>query len=245
MSPLQPPQSRTAGVVQLGSPCSACDIREISVCSALSTAELERLRQIISTLRAEPGQTVISEGEPAEDLFNVVAGTAKLYKLLPDGRRQITGFMFVGDFLGIALNETYAYSAEAIDKVQLCRFPRRRLEALLSEFPKLERRLLGEAANELIVAQDQMLLLGRKTAKERVATFLGMLADRAARRGRQAKHIDVPMSRSDIADYLGLTTETVSRTITQLKDAKVIAVPGRGEIQILARERLNDLMAGS
>ena len=242
MRPLQPPKTRDAAAGQLGSPCSACEIREISVCGVLSPSELERLRQIISTVNLDPGQTAINEGDEAADVFNVVAGTIKLYKLLPDGRRQITGFMFAGDFLGIALNETYAYSAEAVDKVQLCRFPRRRLESLLEEFPKLEHRLLGEAANELVVAQDQMLLLGRKTARERVSSFLFGLAERASRRGRHEQNRDVPMSRSDIADFLGLTTETVSRTITQLKESGVIAVPSRGQIQIRQSERLHDLM---
>ena len=242
MHPLQNPQTRPQSEIKLGSPCSACEIREIAVCSVLSDLELERLRAIISTVHCDGGKTIITEGDPAENVFNVVSGTAKLYKLLPDGRRQITGFMFPGDFLGIALNETYAYSAEAVAKVQLCRFPRRKLEALLEEFPKLERRLLGEAASELVVAQDQMLLLGRKTAKEKVASFLVMLADRAARRGRAAHLIDVPMSRADIADYLGLTTETVSRTITQLKVSKVIAVPNRAQIQISRREALSELM---
>lgn len=242
MRPLQPPKTRDIAAGQLGSPCSACEIREISVCGVLSPSELERLRQIIATVHLDAGQTAISEGDEAADVFNVVSGTIKLYKLLPDGRRQITGFMFAGDFLGIALNETYAYSAEAVDKVQLCRFPRRKLESLLEEFPKLERRLLGEAANELVVAQDQMLLLGRKTARERVSSFLVGLADRAARRGRLGENLEVPMSRSDIADFLGLTTETVSRTITQLKEGGVIAVPNRGQIQIRQREKLHDLM---
>ena len=242
MRPLQPPKTRDIAAGQLGSPCSACEIREISVCGVLSPSELERLRQIIATVHLDAGQTAISEGDEAADVFNVVSGTIKLYKLLPDGRRQITGFMFAGDFLGIALNETYAYSAEAVDRVQLCRFPRRKLESLLEEFPKLERRLLGEAANELVVAQDQMLLLGRKTARERVSSFLVGLADRAARRGRLGQNLEVPMSRSDIADFLGLTTETVSRTITQLKEGGVIAVPNRGQIQIRQREKLHDLM---
>lgn len=232
------PQAKTA------SSCDTCEIREISVCRALAPEDLARLQMIISTARADAGQSIIHEGDPAENLFNVVSGAVKLYKLLPDGRRQITGFLFPGDFLGIALNETYVYTAEALTAVQLCRFPRRRLEGLLREIPTLERELLGEVATELIAAQEQMLLLGRKTARERVASFLLMLAKRATAHGRQANPVELPMSRNDIADYLGLTTETVSRTITQLRQAKAVATASRGEIEILDQTGLEELSEG-
>jgi CRP/FNR family transcriptional regulator len=190
------------------------------------------------------GQSAIIEGEPAQDLFNVISGAIKLYKLLPDGRRQITGFLSTGDFLGIAYNDTYAYTAEAITDVKLCRFPRRRLEALLPEHPTLERRLLGEAAHEIVAAQDQMLLLGRKTAMERVTSFLLMLAKRAARMQKSDTQLDVPMTRTDIGDYLGLTTETVSRAISRLRDDKIISVAQRGQIHVLDRGALERLAEG-
>jgi CRP/FNR family transcriptional regulator len=224
--------------------CAACEIRELSVCSALSRTELARLSAIILGRRVEAGGTVIGEGEPATDLFNVVRGSVKLYKLLPDGRRQVTGFLFPGDFLGIALNDIYAYTAEAIEPLQLCRFPRKKLEDLLAELPKLERRLLGEAAHELAVAQDQMLLLGRKTARERVASFLVSLSRRAVKRRRPASPLEIPMSRTDMADFLGLTTETVSRTLTQLRHAKLIAASGRAGLVILDRDGLSALVDG-
>ena len=213
-------------------PCAACDIRELSVCSVLSAAEQERLRRILTTIHVEPGRTVIEEGAPAEDLFNVVAGSVKLYKLLSDGRRQITGFLFPGDFLGIALNDIYAYSAEAIEPVQLCRFPRRKLELLLAELPRLERRLFGEVAPELAAAQDQMLLLGRKMAKERLASFLLQLSSRAVKRRQAATPLALSMSRADIADYLGLTTETVSRSFTQLREAGLISKDAQNRVEI-------------
>lgn len=218
--------------------CEICEIREISVCRSLAPEDLARLQAIMTHVHLDADQAIIREGEPAESLFNVVCGAVKLYKLLPDGRRQITGFLFPGDFLGIALNDTYVYSAEALTPVRLCRFPRRRLEALLKEIPTLEHELLDEVATELIAAQDQMLLLGRKTARERVASFLLMLMRRAERHGRPVNPVALPMSRSDIADYLGLTTETVSRTITQLRQSSTISAASRGEIEILDRAAL-------
>ena len=96
--------------------------------------------------------------------MTIVEGAVKVYKLMPDGRRQITGFLFDGDLLGLAVNETYTYSAEALTPVAVCRFPRRQFERLLDDFPKMERRLLAIASNELAASQEQMMVLGRKTA---------------------------------------------------------------------------------
>ncbi|MFO1056004.1 MAG: cyclic nucleotide-binding domain-containing protein [Dongiaceae bacterium] len=234
-------QQEPAPTTVVGSPCNHCEVREISVCGVLTAAEIERLRAILNTQHYEAGQIVIREGDSADSLFNVVSGTVRLYKLLPDGRRQITGFLLPGDFLGIALNDVYAYTAEAVDTVHLCRFPRRRLEALLSEMPSLEHSLLGRAAGEIVLAQDQMLLLGRKTARERVASFLLMMAEREGRAGRRTDRIELAMTRSDIADFLGLTTETVSRTLSQLKQDGMIGIVGRGRVDLLRPESLVEL----
>ena len=125
---LKPAQPKPELALDPSGHCAACEIRELSVCSTLSRTELARLSAIILGRRVETGGTVISEGDPATDLFNVVRGSVKLYKLLPDGRRQVTGFLFPGDFLGIALNDIYAYTAEALEPLQLCRFPRKKLE---------------------------------------------------------------------------------------------------------------------
>jgi CRP/FNR family transcriptional regulator len=187
---------------------------------------------------------IFSEGDPAESLFNVLSGAVRLVKLLPDGRRQITGFLLPGAFLGIALNSTYAYSAEAIVDTKLCRFGRREAEGLLKDMPSLEHRLLGEAANELVAAQDQMLLLGRKTAKERLASFLVGLSRNAKRHGFVDNPVPLPMSRTDIADFLGLTTETVSRTFTRLRQATIVALEGNAMVRLLNRQALDDLIAG-
>jgi CRP/FNR family transcriptional regulator len=216
--------------------CEDCAIRAISVCAALDRRELERLRAITVTYVLAADESLFREGDPAEHLFNVVAGSVKLVKLLADGRQQITGFLYPGDFIGVAFNDTYAYSAEAIEPLRLCRFDRRALEALMADFPKLERRLLARAGNEIVAAQDQMVVLGRKTARERVATFLLAIARRAAgsppTRG-SARALDLPMRRADIADYLGLTIETVSRTFTALQQDRVIAVERRTHVDIL------------
>jgi CRP/FNR family transcriptional regulator len=227
------------------SPCAACTVRDMAFCGVLNEDQMPRLLSILTTIEIEPHQPIIDEGEPADYLFNVTGGAVKLYKLLPDGRRQITGFLFEGDFLGIAMNEKYAYSAEALGHVTLCRFSRRKLEGLLDEFPKLEKRILGIASNELVQAQDQILLLGRKTAREKIVSFLLSLSDRAVKRGTDNTPISLPMGRADIADYLGLTTETVSRTITNLKRDSFIRLLQGGKVDLPDLGALRDLSEGS
>src|SRR5215470_11615969 len=141
--------------------------RVLGVCPADRRGQT-RLASIMRTVNVEPHCPIFDEANRAEYVFNITAGAVKIYKLLGDGRRQITGFLFAGDFLGLIHNEAYAYSAEALVPTKLCRFPRRRLEALLAEIPHLEQRLLAMASHELAAAQDQMVLLGRKSARERV-----------------------------------------------------------------------------
>ncbi len=231
------------GAVELH-PCGACPVRNLTVCSALEEEELSRLADIVQTQRVDGHHTIFSEGDPALSMFNVTAGTVKLYKLLPDGRRQITGFVFSGDFLGLAVNERYAYTAESVVATSLCRFPRRQMEQLMDEYPKLQRRLFTMASTELAAAQDQMVLLGRKTAREKIASFLISLSQRATRRGQKDNPVLVPMSRSDIADFLGLTTETVSRTFTQLKANSIIRLMEGGKVCIVDRDLLTDIAEG-
>ncbi|MGE0736580.1 MAG: cyclic nucleotide-binding domain-containing protein [Alphaproteobacteria bacterium] len=213
----------------------------MSVCSALSDAELNRLDGIAAKSKFHAGETVFYEGDSADYLFNVTSGVVKVYKLLPDGRRQITGFLFSGDFLGLALHNTFTYSAEALDDVALCHFPRKPFERLLDEFPALEKRLLRSASNELAAAQDQMLLLGRKTARERLATFLLSMSERAVRRNESASNLRLPMGRADIGDYLGLTIETVSRTFTGLRKDGLIDLPSNHDVIVRKPAAIREL----
>ena len=198
----------------------------------------------MKTVTFAPRRLIFMETAPAASLYNVTDGVVKIYKMMPDGRRQVTGFLFPGDFLGLIQNETYAYSAESVTETRLCQFPRVRLETLLKELPTLEQRLLGMASHELAAAQDQMVLLGRKSARERVASFLLMLSKATERQGLQADFIAVPMSRSDIADYLGLTMETVSRSLTQLSSEGLIRLSNEKHVQLVDRAGLFRISAG-
>ena len=226
------------------SSCDACTVRHLTLCGVLEEDELAEMASIVSNIELGPGEPLFDEGEAAQHVFNVTAGAIKVYKLLADGRRQMTGFLFPGDFLGLANDESYAYSAEAVTHSMLCRFPRRKLERVLERYPKMEHRLLGMASHELAVAQEQMLLLGRKTAREKVASFLLMLSRRAVERGQNGNPVSVPMSRNDIGDYLGLTTETVSRTFTQLRQHGSIALLQGGKVELSDRKRIEEIAEG-
>lgn len=231
----------TGVTVATPSPCDDCDIRDLAICGTLRVDEVQKLSRIMNTMELSAGDPIVDEGEPCEFVYTLTGGAVRLYKLLADGRRSVTGFLFPGDFLGVSMQDTYGSSAEAITPVTLCRFHRAELKRLLSEIPTLERRLFNRATEELYLMQEQIVLLGRKTAAERVASFLRGLSQRQVKRHLPANPVTVPMTRTDIADYLGLTTETVSRTITQFKTKGLISVETGSLIRIRDEDQLDDL----
>ena len=208
-------------------PCSTCGARALGVCADLKGHELQSMACSSETIHSDAGQALFHEGDPNPFVFNVVEGAVKLYRLLPDGRRQITGFLFQGDFLGLGGRGPAKFTAESLTNVQACRFRRTDFDQLLGAMPALEHRLVALAGDELMAAQEQIVLLGRKTAKERLASFFIRLLERQLHLGGPEDQVHLPMTRLDIADYLGLTIETVSRVITQLKTSGLIRLmPG-------------------
>ena len=238
VQPLVEPMRKAGAVLN---PCAACPIRDMSVCGALRPDEVGRLNAIVTRRTVAADEMLFLEDDPANALYIVTDGCIKLYKMLPDGRRQITGFLYRSDFLGLAFRERYAYSAEAVVTSDVCSFPKNRLEALLDDFPEMERRLLSICSNELASAQDQMLLLGRKTAEEKLASFLWLLSQRARLKEEDANELELPMMRSDIGDYLGLTIETISRTFTQLKKRQVISFNSPHAVHLENPDAIADL----
>ncbi len=226
------------------SPCAACPVRDLALCSILDDDELTRLNALRIPVQLPHGAAAFDEGEAADYVYNLTGGYMKLYKLLPDGRRQITGFVFPGDFLGLASGREYVHTAEAITDATLCKFKRTQLERLFHELPKLESRLLEISRNELAEAHNQMLLLGRKSAAERIASFLMMLLKRAQQLELPTDPLEIAMSRNDIGDYLGLTTETVSRTLTRLKQGGIITLNSDRRISITSHSSLSELADG-
>lgn len=223
--------------------CAACAIRDTAICSVLRDDEMNALQAIMSHVILPPGKALLYEGDKADYVYNVVNGTLRMSKLLSDGRRQITGFLMAGDFLGFARDEAYSYDAEAVEQTEVCRFAVGDFQAVCDRFPQLEKRLLQEASNELAEAQDQMLLLGRQSPQERLAKFLLRQAARLDRVGQTSEPLRLSMTRSDIADYLGLTIETVSRCFTKLRKEKLIELADANTVTLLNRDALEDMTA--
>lgn len=226
-----------------GHPCFGCEARSAAVCRLLECDELAAMRRLGWTIRLDAGQPLFHEGDPATRVFTLTHGALKLYKLLPDGRRQVTGFMLPGDFLGITIDDDHAFTVEALTQSKLCWFPRDRFGAFVEMHPELERGLYRLAAHELAAAQAQMVLLGRKTAEERVASFFIDLLERGD--SSAERMIDLPMSRLDIADYLGLTKETVSRVLAALKGRRIVRLVTLSRIEILDLESMRILAEGA
>lgn len=224
--------------------CRMCPVRADSFCAELGPAELARLEAMRSEIAIDPPRLLVQEGDPAVGAYNVTSGVLRLVKLLSDGRRQIIGFLFPGSFFGFAAKGRHQVSVEAVTPARLCRYHLERLVALAGEIPALEGRFLRIAAEELEDARAQMVLLGRKTARERLASFLLWMSRRAERHGLPPSPVELPMSRSDIADYLGLTIETVSRTLTQLGRDGVIDFLSTTRIALADRAALEALDAG-
>jgi CRP/FNR family transcriptional regulator len=200
------------------------------------TAELDRAGTSLSVAR---GQIVVEAGEAASHVFKVTRGTLRAVRLLPDGRRYIAGFLSAGDFFGLTASDEYSLSLEAIEDGAVVRYSRRGFESLLDRDPRLGRRFFSLMCRELSAAQDRLMLLGRKSAAERMASFLLAMADRT-----HADAFELPMSRADIGDYLGLTIETVSRLLTHLRGERIIDMPSAHRIVIADREALEDLSEG-
>ena len=238
--------TRHAEPLPPGHPCIGCDVRTVGLCGVLAAAELMAFKRLGWTMRVAAGQAVFHQGDEATRVFTLTSGAMKLYRLLPDGRRQVVGFMLPGDFLGIAVDDEYAFTVEALKDSQLCWFPRSRFGEFVETHGDMERELYRLAAHELAAAQEQMVLLGRKTAEERVASFFLALLARAGRGApAAARHlVELPMSRCDIADYLGLTKETVSRILGLLKSKRLVRLDALNRIEVLDPGRLAAVAEG-
>jgi CRP/FNR family transcriptional regulator, nitrogen fixation regulation protein len=194
-------------------------------------AALERIGARLSFSRNDE---IYGEGDSSECWYKVITGTVRICKLLADGRRHIAEFCFGGDCFGIDSAGKRVYSAEAVDDVVVMRFRRGATEQLVDENPVVARLLRDSMLRDLTNAHGRTLLLGRMTAPERVAAFLLEMFDRRDR----TKALGLPMSRNDIADYLGLTVETVCRTLSTFRREGIIAVPNPHRIELLDRAAL-------
>ena len=221
--------------------CRNCEARVLSVCGPLEGDDFLSLQRLNHPVTFAARSVLFNQESPVRHVYTVVQGVVRLYKLLPDGRRQIVGFALPGDFLGLALADGYGFCADAVTAVSACRFPRDTFAEFADHHPQMLRRLHDMATHELALAQQQMVLLGRRDAEEKIASFLLALQKRWARiSGRTSVTIDLPMGRQDIADFLGLTIETVSRTLNRMARDRLLVIVPDG-VRLIDTARLEDL----
>ncbi|KPH59220.1 MULTISPECIES: Crp/Fnr family transcriptional regulator [unclassified Novosphingobium] len=225
--------------------CDLCVVRNRAICSSLDAKELEALNAIGRTRTIQPGESLIWEGEDSVLVANVIDGVLKLSTNTEDGREQIVGVVYPSDFIGRPFGGTSGHGATALTEAKVCVFSRRDFDAFAREHPALEHKLLERTLAELDRTRRWMLLLGRKSASEKLASFLIEMAERLEVPGCTwnfeepgQRRVTLPFSRQQIADVLGLTIETVSRQFTRLKNDRVIDLPSRREVTILDYEAL-------
>ena len=222
--------------------CEDCPIHHRAVCARCESDELDELESVKYYRSFEAGQTVIWAGDKMDFVASVVSGIATLTQTLEDGRTQMVGLLLPSDFVGRPGRESAAYNVTATTDILMCCFRRKPFEEMMERTPHIAQRLLQMTLDELDAAREWMLLLGRKTAREKVASLLSIVARRDAsiklRTATGRMTFDLPLTREAMADYLGLTLETVSRQISALKRDGVIELEGKRHVTVPDMDRL-------
>lgn len=229
------------------SSCDQCVVRNRAICAGLDTEELQALNRISHHQKLRAGQSLLWEGEHTLVVANVITGVVKLTVSNADGREQIVGLMFSSDFIGRPFGAESPFNATAVTDTEICVFHRTSFDRFAADHPNLQQKLLFRTLDELDRTRRWMLLLGRKSAEGKMASFLLEMTERLAPNGcltfGPAQEIELPFGRQQIADILGLTIETVSRQLTRMRDDGLISIPSRREIQIMNRVALEDMAA--
>lgn len=222
--------------------CGDCPIRHRAVCARCDQAELTQLEEIKYYRSFEAGQTIVWSGDRMDFVGSVVTGIATLTQTMEDGRTQMVGLLLPSDFVGRPGRETAAYDVVATTDLVMCCFRKKPFEDMMLRTPRIAQRLLEMTLDELDAAREWMLVLGRKTAREKIASLLAIIGRRdaslkvSAAAGQMV--FDLPLTREAMADYLGLTLETVSRQISSLKRDGVIELAGKRHVTIPDFDRL-------
>ena len=228
--------------------CRSCEARHKGICGALTPKQLLALSKGTTKHHITADQEISAEGGAPTAFSNIISGVVKLSKLMADGRQQIVALQFAPDLVGRPFDVQNKTTVEAATDVRLCSFPVRVLEDLIAESPDLEHRLHQQNLRELDEARDLLLSLGRKSASERVASFIYFIAqhiDPNSVAEHSTLNFQIPLKRSDIADFLGLTLETVSRQMTKLRQAGVITIIDRRSIEITNLAKLEQMAGAS
>ena len=244
MNPLDVTRSMMDGLGADGDTCVKCGSRSLGLCAPLDAATLDDMATDSERVSLEARTPIFHQGDAARYVYTLTEGTARLMRVLPDGRQAAIGFRFSGDILGFTPSEEHAFGAEMLTDGMVCRMERRKLEQLFRRYPLLERRFLDLCSRELAQSQEHIMALGRFTAEERVAAFLLSLVDAQRRRGHKGPVFDLPATRADIGEFLGLTLETVSRAISVFRRRNLICLHGHSGIELLNEGALIALGTG-
>lgn len=222
--------------------CEDCPIRHRAVCARCEADELEQLDKIKYYRSFEAGQTIIWSGDQMDFVGSVVKGIATLTQTMEDGRTQMVGLLLPSDFVGRPGRGSAAYDVVATTDMVMCCFRKKPFEVMMSQTPHIAQRLLEMTLDELDAAREWMLVLGRKTAREKIASLLSIIARRNATLNLAdvtgSMVFDLPLTREAMADYLGLTLETVSRQISSLKKDGIIQLEGKRHVTVPDFDRL-------
>jgi CRP/FNR family transcriptional regulator len=244
MHPLDATRALMDGLGAESNICVKCGSRSVGLCAPLDIAALDDMSGESERLGLEPRDVIFHQGDAARYVYTLTEGMARLTRVLPDGRQAVIGFRFAGDILGFTPETEHAFGAEMLTRGMVCRLDRRRLEQMFRRYPVMERRFLDLCVRELSASQDHILALGRFSAEERVAAFLVSLAEAQERRGHVGPVFDLPATRADIGEFLGLTLETVSRAISAFRKRGWIRLHGHSGIELVDRRALMGLGAG-
>lgn len=209
----------------------------------LTDEQRARLSVIASIVRFKNGAQIYREGDRADAIFNIVSGVVKSYRVLPDKTERIGAFLFPDDLFGLAEEGRYVNATKAVTAVTVYRIPVAALEGRLRKDAALEFHVICKLCHELREAQRHAFLLGSRNALARVAMFFQLLQQHQAARGESAEDLHLPMTRSDVADYLGMSLEAVSRSVRTLADRGIVSLGNRRSVKVLNRGQLEALAA--
>ena len=222
-------------------PCGTCIARSSTLCASLQDADMNKLYAIASEQRYNAGEALFRQEQSADFVFSIRKGYASMFRLTADGKRQILAFLFPGDFVGFTSEDNYHFGVSAIADLSACRFERSSLETLIGEHPEMDRKLRFTLTRAMDASFELLFSLGRKDALQKVASFIWYISYRQRKLHRPDNPIYLPMKRTDIADFMGLTIETVSRAFTAMKEQDIIRLHGAYEVEILDMDELRTL----
>lgn len=241
-----PQKSKSLTIGDIKASCSQCSLAELCLPHGMNSEELDRLDAIVVRSHPyQPGDHLFRAGDASRSLFAVRSGALKSYCTTADGDEQVLGFTLPGELLGLdgMENGEFASNALVLETSSICELPYSRIEELCRELSSLHRQLMRVIGKEITADQQMLLLLGKRSAEERLATFLLSLSERYKSRGLSATKFNLPMSRQDIGNYLGLAIETVSRLFAHFQDEELLKV-NRRQIELLDMKQLRGMVEG-